>query len=86
MATVAGGDGYAGPTSHPKEKIMTSLFFILRITLATMLTYIIAMAILVENFLRYIFGNTEGSFVASSGRCWPAPSSRMRFRTCGACA
>ena len=42
---------------------MTSLFFILRITVATMLTYIIATAILVENFLRYIFGNTEGFFV-----------------------
>ena len=42
---------------------MTSLFFILRITLATMLTYIIATAILVENFLRHIFGQTEGFFV-----------------------
>ena len=43
---------------------MTSLFFILRITLATMLTYIIATAILVENFLRYLFGHTEGFFVS----------------------
>ena len=42
---------------------MTSLFFILRLTLAAMLTYIIATAILVENFLRYLFGNTEGFFV-----------------------
>jgi len=52
-----------GPTSHPREKIMTSFFFIFRLTLATMITYIIATAILVENFLRHVFGHTEGFFV-----------------------
>ena len=41
---------------------MTSIFFILRLTLATMITYIIAAAILIENLLRGIFWHAENFF------------------------
>jgi hypothetical protein len=83
MATAAGAAGYAWPHFTPQGKIMTSLFFILRITLATMVTYIIATAILVENFLRYIFGNTEGFFVIVGALLASAVISgaRSRFRS-----
>jgi len=42
---------------------MTSLFFIFRLTLATMVTYLLATVIVVENFLRHIVRNTEEFFV-----------------------
>jgi len=42
---------------------MTSLFFIFRLTLVSMVTYILAVAILTENFLRHIVRNSEEFFV-----------------------